>query len=139
MTNNRNFMLIVTGIVALCKCLACVGVVLAADHYLPITRSAGPVEGTFTGHFTRGFEVAAFVPCADYSRVDGRDAIWWLSSTAESDFDQQFLEVIGPDTGEDITVYLVWHGTVSPAGEYGHRGAYTREATVEEVLEMNLE
>jgi len=139
MSNNRPLLIgLIAGAVVLALCCVCVVVALAAFFYLPQGVIAGPTTGEFSGYYTSGFEVASFVPCPA-SALDAADGAWWLGSIPESNFYDKYLDVIGPDAAEYVTVFVVWRGTVSPPGSYGHLGAYTREATVEEVIEMSLD
>jgi hypothetical protein len=137
MSNNRTLIGVVAGVLVLCLCLVCVGVVLGVYFFQGPTL--GSTTGEFRGHYTSGFEVASFVPCSD-SQIGNDAGPWWMGSTAESGFYDQYLDVIGgPSAPEYVTVFVVWRGAVSPPGEYGHLGAYTREATVQEVIEMSLD
>lgn len=138
MSNNRTLVGVVIGAVVLCLCLVCVALALAAYFFFPQGLTTGSTSGEFSGYYTSGFEVSSFVPCAEAGPAASGEA-WWLGGAAESGFYDQYLDVIGPDAGEYVTVFVVWRGTVSPPGTYGHLGAYTREATVEEVIEMSLD
>lgn len=43
-----------------------------------------------------------------------------------------------PSAGEDyVPVYVHLRGRLSPPGQYGHLGAYTREVTVTEITALN--
>ncbi len=137
MSNNRPLVIGLIAAVALCLCLACALAVFGAYFLLapqgPIT---GPTTGEFSGYYTNGFEVSAFVPCDEPAEQ------WWLSSDPALNFYDQYQALVTPvlpPSGGYVPVFLRFVGTVSPPGSYGHLGAYTREATVEEVIEMSLD
>lgn len=132
--SNRQPLLIALAIgLALCLCFTCAAAAIGA--YLTLAPQGpviGPSTGEYSGYFTSGFEVSSFVPCGSAEQ-------WWLGAGPESGFYDQYLEVIGPDAGEYVTVFVRFSGTVSPPGSYGHLGAYSREVTAETVLEMSLD
>jgi hypothetical protein len=137
MSNRRPLLIaVIAGAVVLCLCLAC-GVSATYYYYTAILPNAG-ITGEFAGHYISGFEVSSFVPCGNYE-IGNASGAWWLGATPEAGFYDQYQDVIGPDAGEYVTVFVVWRGTVSGPGQYGHLGGYIREATVEEVIEMSLD
>jgi hypothetical protein len=138
MSKNRPLLIgLVVGVVVLCLCLVCGGAGAAYYFLYPQSVTVSPTSGEFSGYFTAGFEVSSFVPCSG-SEIGGDAGPWWTGGTPESGFYDRYLDVIGATGPEYVTVYVRWRGTVSPLGTYGHMGEYTREATVEEVLEMRL-
>lgn len=89
--------------------------------------STAPDEsGEYAGHYSVGFEVSEFVPC-------GSDESWWLVGTAEL-----VSQVQGDEPGGTPTtpVFVRVRGELSDPGSYGHLGAYDRQLTVTEVVEV---
>jgi hypothetical protein len=82
-------------------------------------------DGSFHGHYTFAFEASAFRPC-------GADASWWVSGDLDPVF--AFFGPLPP--GEAARAFVRWHGELSGKGRYGHLGAYERELTVTEVIEV---
>ena len=83
-----------------------------------------------TGHMVIGFEIASFVPCG--LETSGEE--YWLSA----DPGVELYDAYHAAVGEDYTpAYIHVTGRLSPPGEYGHLGAYTRELTVSEIIEIN--
>lgn len=100
--------------------------------------NAGTSE--FEGYYTFGFEVSAFVPC-DYDPEAANGIGYWL--TDNSGFSERYFALV-ESTGQDpvrdyVTVYVRFQGELSSPGSYGHLGAYEREVTVTELLEMSLD
>ena len=98
----------------------------------------------FRGHFVSSFEVSSFTPCAPETQVPGFSGAYWLSSTPESGFYEQYAAVTGVPTSQQpsgATVYVHLIGDLSPDSEngYGHLNAYAHEITVTQVLEMSLD
>jgi hypothetical protein len=89
---------------------------------------ARPVAGVW--HF--GFERSAFVPCPGLSGglpVRAGD-VWWASHEGRT-FEEVRAQVWGQGRlMTDTTLFVVWFGDVSPRGEYGHLGGYTRQIAV---------
>ena len=137
MSNRRPLLIVVVVVVALCACLACALVAVAAFLY-PQRPIIGVSEGEFAGHYTSGFEVASFAPCAG----SGPSGPWWLNAAPEIRFYEQYSALLGgtpQPPGAYASVFLRFRGTLSPPGDYGHLGAYEREVMVVEVVEMSVE
>lgn len=93
---------------------------------------SGPGEGVYRGHYTRGFEANGFVAC-------GSDKGWWVEFASAEVSNDLNARVPGPSALERyVTAYVVWRGTPSRKGSYGHLGASEREFRVEEVIEARL-
>ena len=92
----------------------------------------GPGEGVYRGHYTRAFEANGFVAC-------GSDEGWWVEFASTEVSNDLNARVPGPTGLEHaVTAYVVWRGTPSRKGSYGHLGASEREFRVEEVIEARL-
>jgi hypothetical protein len=144
MTNNRRWLIPVLAVIAACCLIVpCFGI--AAYTLLTITGSditIIPTEGEFSGYYTSGFEVSSFVPCGNPTAEPGYGVGYWLSSEPEAGFYEQYSEIsaqVSPPPGGYVTVFTRFRGRLSPPGSYGHLGAYSREVTVVEVLEMSVE
>jgi hypothetical protein len=142
MKNNSGWFLL-AGAVVLGFCGACVCLGVVAYGFFALAESTVTRGGEFRGYYTSGFEVSSFVPCDDAGTGGpGYGEGWWLSSQPESGFYERYNQLSGdvnPPPGGYVTVFTVFRGTLSGPGSYGHLGAYAREVTVEEVLEMSLE
>ncbi|MCC7077191.1 MAG: hypothetical protein IT198_08710 [Acidimicrobiia bacterium] len=93
------------------------------------TADSGDAEGdVYTGHYSTGFEVSAFVEC-------GSDEQWWVVGSAELTEEVE----AAADSPPYEPVYLRVRGTLSEPGTYGHLGAYQRQLTVTEVLDVSVE
>lgn len=88
-----------------------------------------PESGTYVGDYTRGFEMSKFTPDADKTEH------WWLHGKVDCP------DAVDKRTaaGRPPIMHLEVHGTLSAEGRYGHRGAYTRELTVQEVLKCKAQ
>ncbi len=85
--------------------------------------------GVFAGTFSHGFEVSAFEPCDEAET-------WWVSeSEGYRELFERYAEAVGP-ANEYAEAYVRIRGDLTGGGEYGHLGAYDREVSVEEVLEV---
>ena len=98
----------------------------------------------FRGHFVSSFEVSSFTPCVPETQVPGFGRGYWLSSTPESGFYEQYAAVTGVPTSQQpsrVSVYVHFIGDLSPDSKngYGHLNAYAHEVTVTQVLEMSLD
>jgi hypothetical protein len=87
------------------------------------TAPAAEEPRQLSGHYRFGFELEAFRPC-------GELAEWWVTRTDE--LRARALDV----PGGSERVYAVVRAHVSPEGTYGHLGAYPRQLSVVEILEV---
>ncbi|GAB4579990.1 MAG: hypothetical protein Fur0022_27290 [Anaerolineales bacterium] len=114
---------------------------LAALTCQTLSPTPGPTTGEFEGYYSSGFEVSAFVPCDGGEPAPGFVPGYWLNGT--SDFYDQYDALVESSDHDPITgslsVYVRFNGELSPPGHYGHLGAYEREITVTELLEMSLD
>ncbi len=133
--NRRLLISIVSVLVALCVCLAAAGAGFFIYQRLGSPPAALPETAVdLTGHMVIGFEVASFVPCA-LGDDPGDGQGYWLSA----DPGVQLYDAYHAATGDDYTpAYVHLRGRLSPEGEYGHLGGYTRELTVTEIIEINV-
>ena len=100
----------------------------------------GPTTGEFEGYYASGFEVSSFVPCG-MTEAASYGIGYWLNGTKEF-YDQYHALVQSSEFEQNtgyLSVYVRFKGELSPAGSYGHLGAYEREVTVTELLEMSLD
>jgi hypothetical protein len=81
---------------------------------------------THRGYFSYGFETSAFHPC-------NSDEAWWVTGEGTAALIEQYGQVAPADYEP---VYAEVRGQVSEPGAYGHLGAYQRELTVTEVVEL---
>ena len=97
----------------------------AGCSYLPAQPN---VLARYNGHYTYGFEISSFQPCQSSEK-------WWVADGAN-----QLLEHFrGSNVPQYLdTVYVELTGRVTPAGNYGHLGAYRRELSVENVVFMDV-
>jgi len=140
MNNRGPIISLAAAVVALCLCLVCAGFGVAA-YVATQGTGLGPTSGEFAGYYTNGFEVSAFVPCEE-SGATGSGEGWWLGADPGINFYEQYSAIaasVNPPAGGYVTVFVRFRGTASPPGNYGHLGAYSREVTVHEVLEMTLD
>ncbi|MCB9135288.1 MAG: hypothetical protein H6636_07665 [Anaerolineales bacterium] len=114
---------------------------LAALACQLLSPNSGSTKGEFEGTYSNGFEVSAFVPCEGVSPGPGQVSAYWLTGT--QDFYDQYYALVqssGFDQGTGyLSVYVRFKGELSPSGSYGHLGAYAREVTVTDLLEMSLD
>lgn len=109
--------------IALLVALLLVGLVTA-------TAACGSRADLHAGRYESGFEASAFYPC-------GSDEQWWLTADSAS-----WARLHAPpariDSGgyREATAFVRVRGRVTGPGEFGHMGAYDRELTVTEVLEV---
>jgi hypothetical protein len=80
------------------------------------------------GIWSRGFEMSAFQP------DDAEKAAWWMTTLGGVAWQDVGLVQSGP-TARQMRVHIV--GYVSPAGRYGHLGAYAREVLVTSALRVD--
>jgi hypothetical protein len=85
---------------------------------------SGSQEETLAGHYSQGFEVDAFRPCGSEER-------WWVTEGEEL---RARYRALAP--GQYQEVYVELKGHTGPTGKYGHLGAYTRELSAGEVIEI---
>ncbi|HEV2129662.1 MAG TPA: hypothetical protein VGR27_01080 [Longimicrobiaceae bacterium] len=78
----------------------------------------------FRGFYEHGFEVESFRLCGSQER-------WWVVRGYE--LNRRYRELT---QAQYERVYAEVRGYAGPAGRYGHLGAYARELTVVEVLEV---
>lgn len=100
----------------------------SADPETTTTASGGEDDGgeVYAGHYSTGFEVSAFTEC-------GSGEAWWVRGTA----DLQVQAKAANDGAAYEPVFVRVRGTLSEPGTYGHLGAYPRELTVTEVIEVS--
>lgn len=85
----------------------------------------GPGASTeYAGVYSQGFEVDSFQPC-------GSPEQWWV--TRGEELRERYRQVATRPYEE---VYVVVRGRVGPPGHYGHMGAYARELSVDEVVQV---
>jgi len=110
---------------------------LACQTLLP---GSGTKTGEFEGYYASGFEVSSFVPCGIAENASYGNG-YWLTGTTEF-YDQYYalIQSSGFDQSTGyLSVYVRFKGELSPPGHYGHLGAYEREVTVTELLEMSVD
>ncbi|MBA2245852.1 MAG: hypothetical protein H0W11_12915 [Gemmatimonadetes bacterium] len=86
--------------------------------------AAGGRPELFRGFYEHGFEVESFRLCESDER-------WWI--VRADGLNRRYRELTG---AQYERVYAEIRGHAGPAGRYGHLGAYTRELTVVEVLDV---
>ena len=132
--NRRLFYAAVAGGSILCLCAA-----LTTALYFVYQRARQPTSTPDTavelrGHMVIGFEIASFVPC-DISADPGDSQGYWLNAGPDVDLYDAYLAA----TGADYTpAFIQFRGQLSPPGEYGHLGGYSRAVTVTEILVLNV-
>ena len=87
------------------------------------TAGGGKAPERLAGHYRYGFEMEAFRPC-------GGTEEWWIARSDELRTRAEVLPPVG------ASIYVVIRARVSPEGTYGHLGAYRRQLSVVEVLEV---
>lgn len=115
------FLLLVALSVSLCSCAG-------------ITKQQFDTGPEFQGHYLASFEVSSFVPCGSAEKP-GYGVGYWLEWGKNSGTYQKYEAEVSKGGGHPM-VYLKFIGTISSPGGHGHLGAYAREVTVEEVLEV---
>jgi hypothetical protein len=93
---------------------------------LSLAACGGSASATHRGHFSYGFETSAFRPC-------NSDEVWWVTGEGANALIEQYGNAAPADYEE---VYAEVRGQVSEPGSYGHLGAYQRELSVTEVVEV---
>jgi hypothetical protein len=86
-----------------------------------------PSSGVYAGYYTHGYEVSEFVP-------SGTKEKWWLAGALPC-IPQYTKDNVATAPKENPVRYIAVRGTLSAKGEHGHLGAYSRELTVQQVLE----
>ena len=92
--------------------------------------TAGGSPRTFTGVWDWGFETSSFTT----NRGEGP---YWLSGEG-ANWDALVAPIRASGGGPWGQVAIVVEGQLSPAGRYGHMGAYARELRVTRVIEARL-
>ena len=90
----------------------------------PPAPSAQVETDTFAGYYTSGFETSEFRP------KDKKHERWWLTGSLPC----SFLSFNQEGNAPWHRVYVEVQGTLSPAGQYGHMGAYHRELAVSRMV-----
>jgi len=121
-------------VVALCLCLAVAGTALFFYQRTLPPRPTPDMAVELTGHMVIGFEVASFVPCGT-GDAPGDSQGYWLSADPGVQLYEAYLAAVGE---EYTPAYLHVLGRLSPPGEYGHLGGYTRELTITEIIALNV-
>ncbi len=131
--NRRVLLAACVFVAAGCLCAAVAGV--AGYAFYRSTASPTPPETAveLTGHMVIGFEVASFVPC-DLGTAPGDGQGYWLHADPGVELYDAYHTAVGEDY---LPAYLHFTGRLSPPGEYGHLGAYTREVTITQIIEIN--
>ncbi len=114
---------------------------LAALACQVFSLTLGPTTDEFEGYYASGFEVSSFVPCEGTEPNPGYVPGYWLNGTTDF-YDQYYALVQSSEFDQNsgyLSVYVRFKGDISPSGNYGHLGAYEREVTVTELLEMSVE
>lgn len=104
---------------------ALMGLVLSA-----CATSAPAVPQRFSGTWTFQFETSAF-------QLDNGGDRYWLSGEGAV-WNEIIAPINGSGRGPWGREHLVVEGYLSPPGQYGHLGAYTRELRVTRVIEAIL-
>lgn len=87
-------------------------------------------DDVFTGAYAWGFEASDFRECDATEK-------WWVSTKSTEVSEELINTYLGITGGEWYReVHVKVRGRRSVRGQYGHLGVYTRELTVESVLEM---
>ena len=92
-------------------------------------------DGELQGYYLRAYELSSFVPCGSWGTPGNGVGYWldWGNSESYRQYEQKFYS-----KGTE-TVYLRFAGHVSAMGSYGHLGQYSRQVTVNKVIEMSLD
>jgi hypothetical protein len=106
-----------------------------AERVLTRLPSPAPVQiETYAGHLTLGFEQRVFVPCGSQDQ-------WWLE--AEGDIPGRLKKAGGPDAFKPelrgVVFFLRGRGRLSGLGHFGHLGAFAKELTLVEVVELRAQ
>ena len=102
--------------------------------------------GEFRGHYSFGFEESSFVPCRDSTL--GPDGVLlpgehlfepsaWVSFSEAARRQQLNWPEVG-DSHDYPRYYVVWRGTLTGPGMYGHMGVSDFEFVVDSVLDVRL-
>jgi hypothetical protein len=95
---------------------------------------------SFEGYYTSGFEVSSFVPCGSQEQAGYGNGYWLNGPPGFYESYNQIVSESGhdPATGY-LPVYVEFEGQLSPEGNFGHLGAYSREITVTNLILMTLD
>lgn len=90
----------------------------------------------FSGHFSASFEHSGFNACGS-----GSSEQWWVHAPNHFTLFMKELEKLGGSKYETpkTSLFIKGRGCLSPAGTYGHMGAYRRLLEVQEVTEYRPE
>jgi len=107
-------------------------------------RPVRRVSGTFSGHYTPGFESSKFVPCPSsewFIPADSLDAYPYDARRAWVRWSVgRMRELKWPKAPRDpygnSRYYVRWRGTVVGPGRYGHLGVSAFELQVDSVAEL---
>ncbi len=86
----------------------------------------GDSDDSWDGSVAFGFEVESFQPCS-------QDVQWWLTGEALVELHARYRDL---GVEQYAPVYAKVNGTRSSKGKFGHLGAYEREFSVDEVVEI---
>lgn len=111
------------------------------------SRPVRTVHGRFAGHWSRGFEENAFVPCARSSwripsdslspKAPGRAAAWVVSLPRyKSPQWPARLSDGSPNGSGGYVSYVEWTGTITGPSHYGHMGISDWAMRVDSVIVM---
>ena len=84
---------------------------------------------TVEGRYSSGFEVSSLLPC-------GSNEAWWVGGTAYAELAARVRALYGPGDLYAAQMFIRVRGELSPPGTFGHMGAYVRELSVTEVVEV---
>ncbi|MEZ4702040.1 MAG: hypothetical protein R2834_17030 [Rhodothermales bacterium] len=86
----------------------------------------------YEGTYDVGFEVNAFQPCDETET-------WWVvgpNSAVDRLVDQTLAVRAADSTRANAPVFVRLQGKPGPSGQYGNTGAYEREFSLQDVLEV---
>ena len=151
MTKNRTALLLAAAIFLAVLGACGLGFVLvnransAARSTVEPTAPAVLHDQEFRGHFVSSFEVSSFTPCGGAGpATPGYDGGYWVSSTPESGFYDQYSALTsknGASQPAGVVVYAHFLGDLvgGDGNGFGHLNGYAHEITVTQVLEMSVE
>jgi len=93
-------------------------------------------EQPLAGHWTFRFEQSSFLPCPGFAAGMSDSTIAWWANTSHVRSTLRSLVWRGGRLMSDTTVFVAWFADVSPQGEYGHLGAYSREIGVTDIATL---
>ena len=86
----------------------------------------------YVGYHVSGFEVSAFRPCSDQSES------WWVAFRETYEQYDSLRDSLGLPRQlsyvQHDTVFVIWYGTLSRPGSYGHLNGYQREINVDSIV-----